>query len=96
MILYLAAPGIWFGDLVVAQPIPKATLIARTYVGSTAVSSVLRIWKPGDVAHCRLCAPGQCSAHGDACMLLLKRWVKDDEAHRLDCSDVTWDPPTKK
>lgn len=60
------------------QPHPKDTSLIVTPDGRW--SSLVRRWRPGDVARCRLCPPGTCIADDNRCHILVEGAVPADAA----------------
>ena len=70
--------------LPMGQPVPILTHSARMNVRGQVVTSIMRIWAPGDVLRCRLC--DRCSADrpAGACMLMVDRFVSAGQAPLFD------------
>lgn len=72
------------------RPYPRLTLVANLRVGSTPVTAITRLWNPGDAARCRRCPTGRCSAHKDACQVLVGERVEPKEAPDYMAGDAGW------
>lgn len=61
-----------------AQPIPiEASLIVTP---DRRHSSLVRRWPKGSCIDCKLCPPGNCSASGDVCHLVIEGEIGPDKA----------------
>lgn len=61
------------------QPIPIETWAVRR----CGVTAIMRRWREGDVARCKLCS--DCCAEGDTCLIATSRYVGKGEASLFEC-----------
>ncbi len=57
-------------DLISFQPRPIQALVGRLNVGGRVVSSLTRIWEPGDTRRCFLCPTCRASHAHNVCAVL--------------------------
>ena len=76
------------------QPVPVGLQIAAHTDAGRTVTGILRQWKPGDAARCRLCPVGRCGAHNDVCLVLVSGVVAPSTAalYQVQEADLTAHP----
>jgi hypothetical protein len=72
-------------------PRPRLTSVSYLMVGSKVVSSVVRVWRPGDAERCRLCR--RCQARGDLCNIPVLGYVSRAQAPGFSTVGLREQPP---
>jgi hypothetical protein len=74
-------PGRDGPDILPIQPHPLCTDVAHARAAAGPVTAIMRDWRPGDAARCRLCPRARCSAAGrDHCLVVVNLYVPHDAA----------------
>jgi hypothetical protein len=71
------------------QPEPIDT--RRVIAPGSGYTTIMRQWRPGETARCRLCPKGRCTAKDDICLLTIRGIIPKEAAPTFNTAGLTWE-----
>lgn len=72
------------------QPIPLDVHIAHDRRKDGCTTALVRTWREGDTARCRLCPRDRCKAYAGVCLVQVKIDVPDEQARMFSTVGLQW------